>query len=553
MPRFPVVLLLVAVGAPAPVARSHPTFSSRSIVNAASFLPAQSKGGAIARGSIFTIFGGDIGPKDPVQATTFPLEQSLGRVRVVVAQPGLAPVFALPLFVSEGQINAIMPSDAPLGAVTIQVEFSDGDGGSASSPVRAEVVAASFGIFTATGRGVGPSIAFNFEAADDQPLNATTASARPGQTIVLWGTGLGAVAGGDDRPPGEVGAVVDLQAESQVEVWVGGARAERVLYAGRASQFAGLDQINFVVPDAAAKGCYSPVWVRVAGGRVSNVATLAISDAAGRCQDPLNPYLGPGVGTRLGVAIPQRVRFEAGGVVTTTDTASASFRRMAAPGFFYNPALSLPPRGTCLVFYPRASDPEGLPHERPVAPLEAGTPLVLSGPGGSREVSRTSTGFYESLLEGEYLQAGGYTLQSAGAEQIPAFEQPFEMGDPPTFRLNGDGVTVPRDQPLTVNWTGGDPQTDLVRIMGVVSSSALVSVRVSATFICTATPGQGILQVPVDILSNLPVSIGSGESSTAKLYVGVSPMPDTARFETNGLDFGAIVPVVWLGRPITVQ
>src|SRR5690606_13295011 len=103
------------------------------------------------------------------------------------------------------------------------------------------------------------------EAAGDQPLNATTASARPGQVVVLWGTGLGAVDGGDDRPPGETGAVVDLQASSQVEVWVGGARATNILYAGRSPGFAGLDQINFIVPPDAARGCYSPVWIKVKG------------------------------------------------------------------------------------------------------------------------------------------------------------------------------------------------------------------------------------------------------------------------------------------------
>jgi uncharacterized protein (TIGR03437 family) len=537
----------------APVARPHPTFTSRSIVNAASFLPADLNGGAIARGSIFTIFGQGIGPANGVQAEQFPLQASLAGVTVTVSQAGLTPVSALPVFVSQGQINAIMPSSAPLGAVKIQVRYNDGDGDPSSLPVDVDVVEASFGIFTATGRGVGPSIAFNFEAENDQPLNGTLASARPGQVVVLWGSGLGAVAGGDDRPPIETGAVGDLQAQAQVEVWVGAARAQQVLYAGRSPGFAGLDQINFVVPADAAQGCYSPVWIKVKGGHVSNVATLAIAAAPGNCTDPVNPYLGPGVGSRVGFFLPQRVRLEIGAAATTVDTASASFQQMVIREFFFNPALSLPPRGTCLLFHPGPSDPEGLPHERPPAPLEAGPSMVLRGPSGAREISRTATGFYEAFLEGGFLVPGRYTLEASGGSAAGAFQASFDAGDPPTFRLPGDGVTVRRDRALTVSWTGGDPQNDIVRILGVVSSSAVQSARVRATFLCTATPEQGALDVPADILSNLPASIGSGASSTAQIYVGVSPLPETSRFNAEGLDFGAATPIVMRGKPIVVQ
>jgi hypothetical protein len=293
--------------------------------------------------------------------------------------------------------------------------------------------------------------------------------------------------------------------------------------------------------------------VKVAGGRVSNVATLAIGDDPGACNDPINPYLGPGVGSRLGTALPQRVTLEAGGSTTNTDTVSVSFRDVVIRELFFNPALSLPPRGTCLLFHPGPSDPEGLPHERPASALEAGSPMIVRGAAGGREVTRTSRGYYESLLEGDFLQAGAYTLESPGGDDVAGFEHAFMVEDPPTWRLNGDGVTVDREMPLAVNWTGGDPQTDIVRIMGVVSSSELTSVRIRGTFICTATPEQGILEVPADILSNLPASVGAGESSTARLYVGASDLPESGRFEAEGLDYGAVIPIVYRGRPITVQ
>ncbi|MCB9384936.1 MAG: hypothetical protein H6509_09985 [Bryobacterales bacterium] len=555
MPRVSVFLPLLLLCAAPPSLWPHPIFSEQSIVNAASFVPAQLNGGSIARGSIFTVFGKAIGPKTGVQATAFPLQTGLAGVTIALypqdaAQP---PIPVLPLFVSDGQVNAIMPSSAPTGAGTLRITYNDGDGPAQSSPVRVDVVESSFGIFTATGRGVGPAIAFNFESAADQPLNATTASARRGQVVTLWGSGLGAVVGGDDRPPSETGAVGDMQARAQVEVWVGGAQAQTILYAGRSPGFAGLDQVNFVVPDDAALGCYSPVWVKVVGGKVSNVATLAIADAPGACNDAVNPYLAPGVGSHLGMFLPQRVRFELGSTAAIIDTASASFQDLTNRAFFFNPALSLPPRGTCLLIHPAGTDPEGLAHERPLTPLEAGGSLILRGPGGAREITRTGAGYYEALLEGAFLTPGAYTLESAGGSAVGPIQEQFPMGDLPTFRLPGDGVTIRRDRALTVSWTGGDPQNDLIRVVGVVASSAVQSARIRAMFVCTATPEQGALDVPADILTNLPASIGSGATSTAQLYVGVSPLPGGSRFEAQGLDFGAVTPIVMRGKPVVVQ
>jgi uncharacterized protein (TIGR03437 family) len=41
----------------------------------------------------------------------------------------------------------------------------------------------------------------NFVSATSVPINAPTVAAKPGQTIILWGTGLGPVTGGDNVPP----------------------------------------------------------------------------------------------------------------------------------------------------------------------------------------------------------------------------------------------------------------------------------------------------------------------------------------------------------------
>src|SRR5580698_1673603 len=98
------------------------TIFPRGIVNAASFVAPGLPGGAIAQGSIFSIFGTNLGPgSSPPLA--FPLVTTLGGVSIKVSQ-GANSVNAIPLFVSPGQINALMPSNTPLGLVSVQVTFN---------------------------------------------------------------------------------------------------------------------------------------------------------------------------------------------------------------------------------------------------------------------------------------------------------------------------------------------------------------------------------------------------------------------------------------------
>jgi uncharacterized protein (TIGR03437 family) len=102
------------------------TIFPRGIVNAASFVAPGLPGGGIARGSIFSIFGRNLGPaSSPTLA--FPLVLNLGGVSIRVSQ-GSTSVDAIPLFVSPGQINAIMPSNAPLGMVSVRVTFNNSTG-----------------------------------------------------------------------------------------------------------------------------------------------------------------------------------------------------------------------------------------------------------------------------------------------------------------------------------------------------------------------------------------------------------------------------------------
>src|ERR1700719_4277471 len=129
------LLLVVAfVAAPSTVVAQRPLISARGIVNAASYISGGLPGGSIARGSLFSIFGANLGPASS-PGLAFPLSPNLGGVTVQVTQ-GSTTVAAIPTFVGPFQVNAIMPSNAPLGAVSIYETF----GGSTSPPNPARIV-----------------------------------------------------------------------------------------------------------------------------------------------------------------------------------------------------------------------------------------------------------------------------------------------------------------------------------------------------------------------------------------------------------------------------
>src|ERR1035441_7520267 len=113
-------LLLLSSSFSLLLGQTTPYISPRGIVNGASFAPLGAPNGLIARGSIFTIFGANLGPTTGVQVSAFPLGTTLAGVSVRVSQ-GSTSVDAFPLYVRNDQVNVIMPSNVPLGNVSIQV------------------------------------------------------------------------------------------------------------------------------------------------------------------------------------------------------------------------------------------------------------------------------------------------------------------------------------------------------------------------------------------------------------------------------------------------
>ena len=277
-----IAILSLVCFAMSPIASAAPNFTEDSILNAASFLPPGLPGGAIAQGSIFTIFGTGLGPDPGVNAAEFPLQTELAGISVTVDNGSKVAVSAIPLFGDFKQINAIMPSDAPLGEAMMTVTFD----GETSNPVAVNIVESAVGVFTATGIGIGPGSITNFFSAADQPLNTGHATLQPGGFATFWSTGVGGINAPDNLPPAQVDAVVNLR---DVDVIVGDVPVTRVLYAGRSAGFPGLDQVIVELDPATPTGCYVPAVIG-SDGAFSNYVSLAVSADGETCVDEANPF-----------------------------------------------------------------------------------------------------------------------------------------------------------------------------------------------------------------------------------------------------------------------
>jgi len=101
------------------------------------------------------------------------------------------------------------------------------------------------GFFTQNQAGTGQISALNCNTSPcDNTLNGTAHPANPGSTIQLFLTGQGIVS---NHPPDGAGECTAIDTPSQPAVYIGGSQAT-VSYSGLAPCYAGLWQINAVVP-----------------------------------------------------------------------------------------------------------------------------------------------------------------------------------------------------------------------------------------------------------------------------------------------------------------
>ncbi len=231
----------------------QPQFNAaqQAIVNSASFQP-----GMVAPGSLFSIFGSGFST-GTVSARELPLPTTLGQTQVLVNGTP-APL----VYVAGGQINAQMPVGVPIGQpITLTVK----NGSAASNTVTLNVPPAAPGLFTENGT---EAIVQNQNGS----LNSASAPAHPGEVLVAYLTGGGAVNSSTSWTSGAASPAGPSGITSPYSLTIGGQVAP-VAYLGLTPGFVGLYQANFTLP-ALTPGTY-PVIVTVAGNS-SNAATVAV-------------------------------------------------------------------------------------------------------------------------------------------------------------------------------------------------------------------------------------------------------------------------------------
>ena len=213
-------------------ATNPPAIAANGVVNAASYVA------GVAPGTWISIFGSNLATASAAVSTSDLVNGYLpttfaGASVTVDGKP------AYIVYASPAQINVEVPTDSTAGTVNVTVKTSAG-----SSTIAVAMQSVMPGLFT-------------------------PASARPGDTIELYATGLGATT--TPVPPGLVFSGA-YPATALPTVTIGGSNAQ-VSYCGLVA--AGLYQINVTVPASLSVGTY-PVVVTQNGVQSPSTAVLKI-------------------------------------------------------------------------------------------------------------------------------------------------------------------------------------------------------------------------------------------------------------------------------------
>ncbi len=543
--------------------------------------------GSIAQGSYFTIYGNGFGG-DTSLWNPYPLPTQHNNTSVSVTIGQNAPVAAYLEFAAQfstySQINAVLPSNTPLGGGTLTVTYN----GQTSAPAPINVVASSFGTFSLNQAGSGPGIITDSNYAVLTPFH----TAKPGQAVILWGTGLGpAPDPSTEASAGPCPNGCDLRGNNlSVTVWVGNQQAN-IYYAGRAPGYTGEDEIVFYVPTNVTTGCYVGVAVQTQTGGTggpqvtSNFTTMPVDANGATCRDTdgvnmndiASTVQSKGSANVAAIGLLSslwNVNLNSGGLFVqwADDTLDGQI------GTYNSAALDLfrgftrvPSVNSCTAVpylgYPPAPD-YGLGY---VKYLDAGSPLTLQGSLGTQSVARTTSGVYDGLVGGATiftdwengeapfywnstpngdgsftmgsLISSSYVLSAPGGADVGAFTGTIPVSPAAasfvwTNASTFDGQTepqIPRNTPLNITWTGGDPQgfVDIVLIGSTVQNEFPSGTHPEpAMYVeCVAPTSAGSFKVPTYALQALPAGI-AGPEVPGLVLVGqtsavtkISPVP----------------------------
>ncbi len=470
----------------------------------------------IAPGTLFIIKGTDLAnPGTAVLQSSggSGIPTSLNGASISVTVNGVtthpAMYYAIPT-----QIAAVLPSSTPVGTGTITVTYN----GTTSSAAAIQVVATALGFDTYFGSGTGLGVATN--ASSGAVFNYTN-SATPGQTIVLWASGLGADSADSDTVFTSSPHAVNVP----LQIYIGGIPAT-ILYQG-SSGYPGLNQIDVTIPPSVQPGCGVSI-VAISGSIVSNTVSIPVTAGGGVCSDPALGVSTQTVSLNGGsykfgsVAISQET---ASG--TTGSTAGANFVQVGGAQSTNGGGLNS--IGNCYV----SQSVIGATAPATTTGLDAGT-VTVTGPSGTQSVPAITSqpGTYDAILPAGFIPAGGasFTFTGTGGKDVGAFTATVKYSNPLTWTNMSSITSVNRSQGVTVTWTGGDPNSYVLITGGSTSPANANGANgiVAAGFFCDAPVAAGKFTVPSYVLLGMPAGTGSLNVENATTPVA---------FSASGLDY----------------
>jgi len=554
---------------------ARPSISEGGIQNGASYeratRPANAPPGAqflgagIAPGSIFVVKGEELGPVVP-RLGSLPYGTRLpdvegGTELIVRSLESSQEMHAWLLYTSLRQVNAILPSSFPVGPAELIVR----SGGETSEPVVFNVRGSAPGLFTVSENGRGSGVIQNYESPGSQPLNQLLHPARPGQYVILWGTGLGPVSGADNVPP-PVGPV-----NSDVEVLIGGVYLKPD-YAGRAPGYPGVDQINVRLPDDGSLplGCYVDVSVR-AGTATSPPVFLATAETSGTCRHPWNLPAEVLAELDAGRPIPAAQLFVGDLMLSKApgQIFQAYFRKLAPweVAVISRAAASagsspFPQYGCAVVDggFLRVTVTEPVPGESSPPPniqiLDVGDRLHLDGPDGrSLELVKSESwlGYFvpdteDHLVPDGFFVGGFWTLTAPGGDDIEPFSVPLSVPGP----IRADTpAAVNRSEDLELAWNPEgftESETMSASVISLLPAGEDLEIRRFKQAICSAPATAGSITIPARELSQLP--------ATQEGVISFRARPDSrfrAEFAIPGIIYSAFYQSPTLYQPVAIQ
>jgi uncharacterized protein (TIGR03437 family) len=260
--------LFIGVRAPTPGAPAPPVtgtgmfLNPQGIANVFSFAPA---GNPIAPGEFIVIFGTGLPPRS---AVSVPFPNSLNGVQLMINNTA-APLY----FIDANHVYAVVPYGITGSTASITLT----NGTASSNAVIVPVAATSPGIATQAQNGLNAAAITHASGA----LITPTSPAVPGETVVLYMTGLGAVS--PSVPDGSAAPSKTLSTTAAVQtIYLNGVcpnspncDASNIAFQGLTPGFAGLYQVNFVIPLTAAGGSAVPLAIQTANG-FADMVTISI-------------------------------------------------------------------------------------------------------------------------------------------------------------------------------------------------------------------------------------------------------------------------------------